>query len=378
MTGLRYPDRLARIQKGLKRKKISALLVTHPANRRYLSGYTPVDHSIQESSGVLLVPSTGKPYLFTDSRFVLQAEEEAAGFSVRLYSKGLVPTMQKLLPELGTKSLGFEGDYFLHSSYQRLDRMTKKLHVQLVALTGFVERLRVVKSEGEIEKIRASVLLNEQVFQNVFKKIKPGISEREIALAIERKMRKKGAESPSFETIVAFGINAAKPHAVPTKRRLKKGETVLVDMGLVLDGYCSDMTRTFVIGKPDKIFIERLRIVRRAQQAAIKVIRAGVACREVDRAARQVIRDNGYGGYFGHALGHGVGLEVHEEPRLGSSSRKKLRAGMIVTVEPGIYLPDWGGIRLENMVVVRENGCEVLNNDVTFLNIDKFVKSRKS
>jgi Xaa-Pro aminopeptidase len=369
MTTPAHPDRLARLQKTLKRKRISALLVTHPANRRYLSGYTPADHSIRESSGALLVPSTGRPYLFTDSRFVLQAEEEAAGFSVRLYSRGLAHTLQKLLPECGITTLAFEGDYFLHSSFERLSRMAEKIQVQLVSLTGIVERLRIIKTEEEIEKIRASVLLNEQVFRKVYKKIKPGMTEKKIALALERAMRKMGAESPGFDTIVAFGTNAARPHAVPTKRRLIKGETVLVDMGLILDGYCSDMSRTFVVGKPGKTFVKRLRIVRRAQKAAIKVIRAGVTCREVDRAARRVIRDSGYGKNFGHALGHGVGLEVHEEPRLSSGSRRKLQPGMIVTVEPGIYLPDWGGIRLENMVVVRENGCEPLNKDCTFLDL---------
>ncbi len=369
MPAVLYPDRLARLQNALKRKRISALLVTHPGNRRYLSGYTPVDHSIGESSGVLLVPSSGRPYLFTDSRFVLQAEEEATGFSVRRYRRGLVHTLQNLLPELGIKSLAFEGDYFLHSSFERLDRLAGKIRVKLVSLVGIVERLRIIKTEEEIEKIRASVLLNERVFRKVYTKIKPGMTEKKIALSIERAMRKMGAESAGFDTIVAFGTNAARPHAVPTERRLRKGETVLIDMGLVLDGYCSDMSRTFVVGKPDKTFVKRLRIVRRAQKAAIKVIRAGVTCREVDRAARRVIRDSGYGKNFGHALGHGVGLEVHEEPRLSSSSRRKLRAGMVVTVEPGIYLPDWGGIRLENMVVVRENGCESLNKDSTFLDL---------
>ena len=182
-------------------------------------------------------------------------------------------------------------------------------------------------------------------------------------------MREMGASGPSFATIVAFGTNAAKPHAVPGPRVLVPGETVLIDMGLVLDGYCADMTRTVVVGKPDPVFRERLRIVRRAQLAAIDVIRAGVTSREVDLAARRVIREAGYGAQFGHALGHGVGLEVHEEPRLSSRCRKKLCAGMVVTVEPGIYLPQWGGIRLENMVVVREGGCEVLNRDTTFLDL---------
>lgn len=369
MADLKFAQRIARLQQRLKRKNISAFLVTHPGNRRYLSGYTAVDHSIVESSGVLLVPVRGAPYLLTDSRFSLQAEEEAAGCVVRLYDKGLAACLKQLLPALKVKRLGFEGDYILYSTFNRLEKMAKKLGVKLVSLDGTVERLRIVKTEEEIEKIRASVRLNEKVFRKILARIKPGMSEREVALALEREMMVSGAESPGFETIVAFGENAAKPHAVPTERILRAGETVLIDMGLVLEGYCSDMTRTVVIGKPGATFVDRLRIVRRAQREAIRIIREGATCREVDRAARRIIRDAGYGSCFGHALGHGVGLEVHEEPRLSGRSRRKLRRGMIVTVEPGIYIPGWGGIRLEDMVVVRKNGCEVLNTDVTFLDL---------
>lgn len=364
-----FPERLAKLQTTLKRKKLSAFLVTHPANRRYLSGYTAPDHGIQETAGILLIPAKGSPYLFTDSRYALQAEQEAEGFFVRLYAKGLVSGLKKLLPELGVKKLGFESHYLLHSTADRLSKMAEDLEVELVPFTGMIERQREVKTDEEIRKIRDAVLLNEKVFRTVYKTIRPGMTEGQIALAVENTMRRMGAERPSFETIIAFGTNAAKPHAVPGNRVLGKGETVLVDMGLVLDGYCSDMTRTFVAGSPDRIFRERLRVVRRAQLAAMKCIRAGVSCREVDMAARQVIREAGYGDYFGHALGHGVGLDVHEEPRLSSRSRKKLREKMIVTVEPGIYLPDWGGIRLENMVVVRNRGCELLNTDTTFLDL---------
>lgn len=370
MTELLFPDRLAKLQTALKRKKLSAFLVTHPANRRYLSGYTAVDHDIGETSGVLLIPAAGQPYLFTDSRFVIQAEEEAPGFSVGLYRKGLLASLKQLLPKLEADSLGFESNYMLHSTAARFGEMARKLKIALVPQTGLVERLRIIKSEEEIEQLRSSVFLNEKVFQQVYRTVKPGMSEKAIALALETAMRKCGAAGPSFETIVAFGTNAARPHAVPTDRRLRQGETVLVDMGLILDGYCSDMTRTVVVGKPDRLFLERLAVVRRAQLAATKIIRAGITCQEVDRAARSVIREAGYGDYFGHALGHGVGLNVHEEPRLSPRSRKKLRTGMVVTVEPGIYLPDWGGIRLENMVVVREEGCELLNRDTTFLDVD--------
>lgn len=369
MGELLYPGRLTRLQKYLRYRKLSAFLVTHPSNRRYLSGYTAADHGIQETSGVLLVPARGLPFLLTDSRFFLQAEQEASGFEVQLYAGGLIATLKKLLPDLGVKRLGFESHYFLHSSAKKLRTMAASIGVDLVPITGVVERYREIKSESEIALVKQAVLLNEEVFQQVYKQIRPGASEVEVSIQIENLMRRMGAERPSFETIVAFGTNAARPHAVPGDRKLSAGETVLVDMGLVLEGYCSDMTRTFVVGKPDRRFVERLQIVRQAQQAGMEAIRAGVTCREVDMAARSVIREAGLGDFFGHALGHGVGLDVHEEPRLSSFSRKKLRAGMVVTVEPGVYLPDWGGIRLENMVVVRDRGCELLNEDTTFLDV---------
>ena len=362
-------QRIKTIQKTLQRRKLDAVLITQPHNRRYLSGYTAVDHGIQETAGILLIPKKGKPWLLTDSRFSLQAEEEAQGFTVEVSRKGLLALLKKLLPALKVRRLGFESHYFLHSSAQKLEEMTKKINVESVPLPDPVERMRMIKTEEEIQLIRKSVLLNEQVFQAVRKTLAPGMTEIETALALEQTMRKTGAEGPSFETIVAFGANAAKPHAVPTDRVLQDGEIVLIDMGLVLHGYCSDMTRTFVVGKPKKKFLQRLRVVREAQLAGIEAVRAGAVCREVDKAARKVIADAGYGDFFGHSLGHGVGLAVHEAPGLGPRNRKKLQAGMIVTVEPGIYFPEWGGIRLENMVVVREDGCEVLNEDTTGLDL---------
>ncbi|MCI5137168.1 MAG: aminopeptidase P family protein [Candidatus Electrothrix sp. AR1] len=362
-------QRVRKIQKALQRRKLDAVLITEPHNRRYLSGYTAADHGIQETAGVLLIPKKGKPWLLTDFRFSLQAEEEAQGFTVELYRKGLFALLKTLLPTLNIRRLGFESHYFLHSSVGKLEEMAGKIKVEPVPLLDLVERMRVIKTEKEIQQIKKSVLLNEQVFQAVHKTLAPGMTEIEIALALEQTMRKMGAEEPSFETIVAFGSNVAKPHAVPTNRVLQDGEIVLIDMGLVLQGYCSDMTRTFVVGKPKKKFIQRLRVARKAQLAGTKAIRAGVLCSEVDQAARKVITDAGYGDFFGHSLGHGVGLAVHEAPGLGSRNRKKLRAGMIVTIEPGIYLPEWGGIRLENMAVVREDGCELLNKDTTGLDL---------
>lgn len=369
MTQHDHFDRIVRLQSTLRRKKIDALLISQPDNRRYLSGYTATDHGIHESSGFLLIPASSNPYLLTDSRFSLQAEDEAFLFQIELYPKGLLPLLEKLTARLGIRTLGFESEYLLHSTFLKLEAMAKKGGLVLKPQTGLVEAMRIVKTEEELTLLRKSTQLNEKVFQSVFNTIEPGMTEREIALALELTMREMGAEAPSFDTIVAFGTNAARPHAVPTDRELRAGDLVLIDMGLVYKGYCSDMTRTFVAGKPDPIFLDRHRLVRRAMLAGIGAIRAGVTGATVDRAARQVIIDAGHGDHFGHALGHGVGLAVHEEPRLSVRNRKQLQAGMVVTVEPGIYLSEWGGIRLENMVIVGEDGCEVINQDTTFLDL---------
>jgi Xaa-Pro aminopeptidase len=227
----------------------------------------------------------------------------------------------------------------------------------------------LIKDEDEIVKLRASVELNEKVFAEVYSSLGPGQTEREIAMVIEATMRRMGAESPSFSTIVATGSNSALPHAVPGPVTIERDQPVMIDMGLVLDGYCSDMTRTFVLGEPDDRYLAIHQLVRRAQLAAIAAIRAGVAAARVDEIARDIIAAAGYGQAFGHSLGHGVGMAVHEEPRLSFRNKKKLQAGMVVTVEPGIYIPGWGGVRLENMVVVRADGCELLNKNSTWLDL---------
>ena len=362
-------ERIERVQQSLRRRKIDALLVSQPDNRRYLSGYTAPDHGIQETAGFLLIPASGQPLLLTDSRFTLQAEAEAPLYTVDTYTKGLLQAVEKHCRTLKVQSLAFESDYFLYSTFQKLEKMAVKQELTLKAQSGLIEKYRAVKDAQELELLRRSQALNEKVFQAVYQTIEPGMTEREIALALELTMREMGASGPSFETIVAFGTNAAKPHAVPTDRVLEPGELVLIDMGLILNGYCSDMTRTFVAGKPDQRFIERHRIVRQAMLAGIGAIRAGVTGVEVDRAARQVLSEAGYGDAFGHGLGHGVGIAVHEDPRLSPRGTNKLEAGMVVTVEPGLYLADWGGIRLENMVIVTEEGAEVINQDTTSLDL---------
>jgi len=360
-------QRIQKIQAGLRRKKLDALLISQPHNRRYLSGYSAVDHDIGESAGVLLIPAQNAPILLTDFRFQMQAEQEVAGMQVMLYSKGLLPLLQKLLPDLHIQRLAFESHYTLHSVVTKREDVLGKTGITLHPEDGIVEEMRLIKDEEEINKLRRSVLLNEKVFEEVYQNIEPGQTEIDIALALHTTMLKKGAEGPSFEAIVATGSRSALPHAVPGNVKIKKNQPLMIDMGLILDGYCSDMTRTFVLKKAKKKFMKIHRLVRKAQLAAIDSIRSGVSAASIDKIARTIITNGGYGKQFGHALGHGVGLAVHEGPGLSSRNRKHLRTGMIITVEPAIYLPGWGGIRLENMIVVREDGCEVLNQNRTWL-----------
>lgn len=307
--------------------------------------------------------------LLTDFRYQLQAEQEVSHLPVKIYTRGLTALLKTLLVKLDVATLGFEADYMLHSTHRTMKEAFGKKNIKLAPVTGMIEKMRRIKDAEEIALIRQSVALNEQVFQDIFPTITRAHTEIDIALALEHAMRTRGASGPSFASIVASGDNSALPHAVPTTRKISADRPLTIDMGLVLQGYCSDMTRTFVPGKVKKKYKKIHRIVREAQLAGMAAIRAGVSGKAADKAARDVIAAAGYGKYFGHSLGHGVGLAVHEAPRLSTRSKDTLKAGMIVTVEPGIYIPGWGGIRLENMVLVLEDGCENLNSDTTWLDV---------
>ena len=361
--------RLQKLRDRLSRRKLDAILISQPDNRRYLSGYSACDHDIQESSGLLLICRRGTPLLLTDSRFSLQAREQATAFEVKLYQHGLLALLTELLPALSIKRLGFESHYTLHSTAGKLRKCCQQTGTELVALIGLVEKMRQCKEKEELDLLQQSVLLNEEVFQEVFSQLRPGMTEIEVALMLENLMRQKGAERPSFDTIVASGPNGALPHATPSHRPLQQGEPIVIDMGLILHGYCSDMTRTVVLGQPSTKTTEIVRLVRKAQLAGMRAVRAGMTGKQVDQAARSIIKEAGYGSAFGHGLGHGVGLAVHEAPSLSPRSNRKLQKNMVVTVEPGIYLEDWGGVRLENMVVVEEGGCTILNKDTTQLDL---------
>ena len=358
---------LSRIKMSLSRRGIDALLLTSQYNRFYLSGFSAKDMGIEESAGALLILPK-EHYLLTDGRFVAQAKDECPDWPVVVYKKGLAHGLKPILSDMSIKTLAYEPKfiscYLLNSIKKTLPNLT------IIPLSDVVEKLRQVKSPKEIELIKKAVEAAEKVLDTVWRSLKPGQSEKEIAFKILKGLYEE-AEGPSFPPIVASGPNSALPHAEPTDRKIKEGEPIIIDMGAIYKGYCSDMTRTFFLGKgPNDYFAHIYKIVALAKEKAQSKIKAGMVAKEADSIARNVIKKAGYGKEFVHALGHGVGLAVHEPPSLSFRNRKKLKAGNVVTVEPGIYIQGKGGVRLEDMVLVEENGSTVLNSSNWYYTFD--------
>jgi len=358
-----FASRLQKFRKLLSEESLDAFLVAVPENRYYLSGYEAEDLHLTESSGYLLVTDT-KQYLLTDPRYEQAALQEAPDFEAVIYSHGIAQVLPDLFSSVQVLRLGCEGDYLTFTRFREIEGLLRKTNPagMLIPGDGLIERLRVIKEPGEIEKIRASLRLTESILMSVWETIRPGRTEKSLAWDIERGIREGGGEAVSFPPIVAGGPNAALPHAVPTDRVISAGEPVIFDLGSRLDHYCSDMTRTWVCGAFSKKIAEIYRVVRDAQLAAQDCLRAGKDSVEIDGIARKVIGRAGYGDNFGHGLGHGVGLAVHEKPGIRKHGGTILEENMVVTIEPGIYLPEVGGVRLENMVLVTGSGCEVLNH----------------
>ncbi len=343
----------------LAARKLDAVLVTSPENRQYLSGFSAGDMGMQESAGALLVTRREK-ILLTDGRYKIQAEQEAIGWRVEIYQKGLARKLGKIAREIPLDRVGYEPENLTCACMKRFEK--RLADTEFVEIPPGIEKMRAVKQAPEVEAVRRAIAVAEEVFNNVWETLEPGCTEREVAWEITRQLGEK-SEGPSFPPIVASGPNAALPHAVPTDRVIRQGETVIIDMGAIVDGYCSDMTRTIIPGGDAPAETRQVyMVVKRAQAAAQDCIMAGMTGREADAVARRVINDAGYGKYFVHSLGHGVGLAVHEAPSLSPRSRKKLRSGMVVTVEPGIYIDGKCGVRLENMGLVEENGLQVLSS----------------
>lgn len=357
-----YAYRLEKLRKDLHDRSIDTFWVLNEENRQYLSGFRGHDGQCDESAGSLFIAQS-RQLLTTDSRYIEQAGNEAPSFEPLCYTKGIIDLLPGILKDLKTKRLGFEAGRLSYLQFQKVSEALQKsgISVDLVPCEGMVEGLRIIKEDFEIEAIKRSIAITELALTAILNGLAPGMSEKDVAWSIEREIRERGAEEVSFSPIVASGENSALPHAIPADRKIKSGEPILFDLGSRLDGYCSDMSRTVILGKPDTKFRNVIQAVYDAQQRAIESIKAGVSSKSVDKVARDHIDKKGFKGKFGHGLGHGVGLAVHEKPALNPTHDIILEPGMVVTVEPGIYIPGWGGVRLENMVVVQENRAEVLN-----------------
>ena len=357
-----FNSRLDRFRDLMARDDLDAFLVAVPENRYYLSGYKAEDMALVESSGYLLV-SASRQFLLTDFRYQEEAAAEAPDFELLIYTEGLEQLLPDVFSSLGTQRLGFEKDFLTFKRYLDVESalLSVRPSAKAVPSEDLTQELRIIKDDEEIERIRRSLRLTEDVLNAIWGDLRVGMREQDVAWRIERQIREGGAESVSFPPIVASGPNGALPHAVPGSRVIAEGDGVILDLGSRVGQYCSDMTRTWIAGKPGDRLAEIYRIVREAQLAAQDAVRAGEESVAVDAVARGIIGSHGYGDFFGHGLGHGVGLAVHEKPGLRKRQPTVLQPNMVVTVEPGIYIPGYGGVRLENMVRVTENGCEVLN-----------------
>ena len=332
---------------------VDVMLVTALSNVRYLTGYTG-------SNGLALIGADTRAFV-TDFRYLEQAAHEVErSFARRQAPVDLLDRVGEQLPGTPLR-LGFEDAHVSVRDYRRLRELLPG-GVELVAAGGLVERLRAVKEPHEIERIRVAAAIADHAFEELIGQGLVGRSERELASDLERAMLARGAHRPSFETIVAGGPHGALPHAQPRDVELGRGELVVIDWGAQVDGYCSDCTRTVATGDPGEDAWRVHGLVLEAQLQGVGAIKAGASGRAVDGVAREVIEAGGQGKHFGHGLGHGVGLEVHEAPRLSQRSEDELAAGNVVTVEPGVYLPELFGVRIEDLVVVTEGGCEVLTS----------------
>lgn len=339
------------VREYLHQNRLDAFFSLSPPANQYLAGFTG-------TSSAIVISATETIFL-CDFRYVEQADAQVSNYEVREVAGTLETRVAEVLTKLGAATAAF--DSTVHSVWQ-IETVQSGFGGRLCADPVAISAFRQRKSAAEIEQIHAAATLTDHAIIATVAALQANVTEREVAARLEYEFKKSGATGPSFDTIVLFGARSSLPHGMPGDRRLEAGDIVLIDCGCRLDGYCSDLTRTYAFDTiPGAWFEEIYRITLSAQQHALSAIRPGVRCREVDAVARTLIADAGYGASFGHGLGHGVGIEIHESPRLNKESEVVLEAGMVVTVEPGIYLPGRGGVRIEDLVVVTEDGCRILS-----------------
>jgi len=364
MNNVIFENRLDLLRSKFDSLGVDTIWIIQPENRRYISGFKAADGQLDESSGCLFI-TLDQALLLTDSRYTIQAQQEVVGFEVVTHKKGLVDAIPEIFDRLNTRRLGFEGGYLIWDIYQKANEKASQHSqpVELIALSNPVEKIREIKTSEEVELLSRSAQLMGDVLAQVIAELTPGQVEKDIAWKIETLIREQGADGASFPPIVASGSNGALPHAVPTERRIGEGEPIILDVGAKIGGYCSDMTRTVFLGNPPSDFKEIYRVVRKAQLLALQSVSPGMKSNEVDSIARDVIKNAGFGDFFGHSLGHCIGMAPHERPSIGPLNPEVLKEGMVFTVEPGIYIPGKGGVRLEEMVVLEENGARLLTTN---------------
>ena len=340
--------RIEKIQAKMKAQDLDGFLVTSKENRQYLTGFTG-------TFGWVLVTQSSV-YLMTDFRYLEQAQQQARGCKlVQFQHYTPAVTLRMLMEEIEVVTLGIESDRITVDEFEKLAAQIRRKAI--TPLKGFVDEIRQMKDEEEIALLARAEEISDEAFAHVLTLIKPGMTEREIAMELEFQMRRSGASGVSFDTIVASGKRSSMPHGVATDKKVEVGDFITMDFGCVYHGYCSDITRTIALGKVDEKQETVYNLVRKAQEDALQAIKAGVTGREIQAVAQNVFQDAGYGSFFGHGLGHSVGLEIHEEPRFSPKAEEVIQENTVITVEPGLYLPNWGGVRIEDLVVVKKDGC---------------------
>ena len=346
-------SRVTVLQERINTWRVDALLITHPVDIRYLTGFVGDD-------SWAIVPAQGRRvHVLSDARFTEQIKREAPQVTAHIRKKGLADELAKLAASSSLRTLAISRDHVTMAQMQALRRKVKGLKFKAVE-DGLLQQ-RAVKDEDEINCIRQALRIQQQAFIELLTLIEPGVTENDLAAELEYRMRRLGADGPSFHTIVAFDANAALPHAIPGMRKLKNHGLVLIDWGAKYGGYCADLTRVVAVGRVSRRLREIYQVCRAAQLAAIEAIAPGAAVKAVDKVARDIIRQAGYGQQFGRGLGHGIGLDIHEQPVLSFRADDVLKPGQVVTVEPGIYLAGVGGVRLEDDVLVTRDGYQLLS-----------------
>ena len=348
-------SRLQKLCQSLVEKEIEAIFISQPENRYYLSGF-------DGSAGFLLINEKNS-ILATDFRYLEQAKRQAPDFEIVPISGDIEGWFPRLVSDLELKKFGFEAGHISFATYRQLSDILNKVgsQLKLVPTDGLVESLRAIKETEEIEFITKAVEIADAAFDYIEDMIHIGMSEQEVAWETERFMRERGSQTVPFDIIIATGENSALPHARPSQRTISSGEPVVIDMGARVGGYCSDLSRTICLGDTDDTFNKVYDVVLGAQLAALAMIEEGMKGEEADGLARTIIGEAGYGEAFGHGLGHGVELAPHEQPRLGPKSSELLASGMVFTIEPGIYLTGWGGVRIEDLVVMEGDKARVIS-----------------